>query len=191
MRIAPAVAAALLVTGTATGTAQAATDFQSGPVGYNCPFPDGSPQTATLVARFTGPDTVAPGAGFGLSNVSGSVTMSPAASAWLTTNRGADGFNGGKVAVFVDAANGPRSNNNPPAATITPATWGPGPVVLEFTGGRSFHTAGSSGTITFTAGQLILLMSLHRPDGQPANAVVICHPQDGQDTAFTPALPIG
>ncbi len=189
MRIATAVAAALLVTGMATGTAQAATAFQSGSVGYACQFPDGSPQTVALVAGFTGPDTVAPGASFGLSNVSGSVTLSPAASAWLTS-RGADGFNGGRVAVFTEAANAPRSSSNPPAATITPATWGPGPVVVEFTGGRGSHTAGASGTITFTAGQLILMMSLHRPDGQPSLVVAICHPQDGQDAAFAPPLPI-
>ncbi|MEU4252432.1 DUF6801 domain-containing protein [Amycolatopsis sp. NPDC026612] len=189
MKIAPAVAAALLVTGMATGTAQAATAFQSGPVGYTCPFPDGSQQTATLVAGFTGPDTVAPGAGFGLSDVSGNVTLSPAASAWLT-GRGADGFSGGRVAVFTEAVNAPRSSSNPPAATIKPATWGSGPVVVEFAGGRASHTAGATGTITFTAGQLILLMSLHRPDGQPSFATAICHPQDGQDTAFTPSLPI-
>ncbi len=189
MRIAPALAAALLVTATAAGTAQAATAFQSGSVGYACPFPDGSPQTVTLVAGFTGPDSVAPGAGIGLTNISGTVTMSPAASAWLT-GRGLDGLVGGRVALFTEAANAPRSNDNPPAATITPSTWGSGPATVGFTGGRGSHTAGASGTITFTAGQLILLMSFHRAAGGSSFYSVICQPQDGQDTAFSPTLPI-
>ncbi|MEV6826408.1 DUF6801 domain-containing protein [Amycolatopsis sp. NPDC051102] len=188
MRIAPAVAAALLVTGAAAGTAQAATAFQAGPVGYACQFPDDSPQTVTLTAGFTGPDTVAPGAGFRLSDVSGSVTLSAAASAWLTS-RGHDGLLGGRVAVFAEAANAPRSYTT--AATNQPATWGPGPVVVQFAGGQEGHTAGSSGTITFTAGQLVLLLSLHRTDGTPSFYSVLCRPQDGQDTAFSPNLPIG
>ncbi|WP_103350271.1 DUF6801 domain-containing protein [Amycolatopsis sp. CA-128772] len=172
----------------AAAPAHASTAFHSGAVGYTCQFPDGSPQTVTLVAGFTGPDTVAPGVGFALSGVSGTVTLTPAAQTWFTS-RGSDGFAGGRVAVFTEAANGPRSAN-PGAATIQPSTWGAGPAVASFSGGRSSHTAGSSGTITFTAGQLVLLLSLHRADGEPAFSSVICHPQDGQDTTFTPALPI-
>ncbi|MET8845600.1 DUF6801 domain-containing protein [Amycolatopsis sp. NPDC004625] len=189
MRIAPALAAALLVTGLATEPARAATAFQAGPVGYTCQFPDNSPQTVSLAAGFTGPDTVAPGAGIGLSDVSGSVTLSPAAAAWFTS-LGNDGLAGGRVALFTEAVNAPRSTSNPPAATIQPTTWGSGPATVEFTGGRGSHTAGPSGTITFTAGRLILLMSLHRPTGGTSFYSVICRPQDGQDTAFTPALPI-
>ncbi|MEV4054087.1 DUF6801 domain-containing protein [Amycolatopsis sp. NPDC049688] len=173
----------------AAAPAHASTTFHVDSAGYTCQFPDGSPQTATLTAGFTGPDTVAPGAAFGLSDVSGSVTLSPAASAWLT-GRGIDGLLGGRTGVFIEAVNGPRSTDNPPAATNKPATWGPGPVVVEFAGGRSSHTAGASGTITFTPGQLVLLLSLHRPDGTPTFYSVLCQPQAGQNSAFTPALPI-
>jgi hypothetical protein len=35
------------------------------------------------------------------------------------------------------------------------------------------------------------MLSLHRPDGQPAYITSSCRPQDGQDTGFTPGLPIG
>ena len=193
MRIFRSLSLALVMTAVLAGAAapaHASTTFHAGPVGYTCPFPDGSPQTATLAVGATGPDTVAPGAGFGLSDVSGSVTLSPAASAWLTS-RGNDGLLGGRATVFIDAANGPRANNNPPAATNKPATWGPGPVVVEFTGGRSSHTAGSSGTITFTTGQLVLLLSLHSTTGEPSFYPLVCQPQEGQDTTFSPALPIG
>jgi hypothetical protein len=192
MRLFRSLSLALVTTAVLAGAAapaHASTTFHAGPVGYACQFPDGSPQTVTLAVGATGPDTVAPGAGFGLSDVSGSVTMSPAASAWFTS-RGIDGVLGGRVVVFIDAANGPRSNNNPPAATNKPATWGPGPAVVEFTGERSSHTAGPSGTITFTAGQLLLLLSLHQTAGGSAFYTVLCQPQEGQDTAFTPALPI-
>lgn len=192
MRVFRSLSLALVTTAVLAGAAapaHASTTFHTGPVGYACQFPDGSPQMATLSVGATGPDTVAPGAGFGLSDVSGSVTLSPAASAWLTS-RGHDGLRGGRVAVFIDAANAPRPNN-PIAATNKPATWGPGPVVVEFTGGRSSHTAGSSGTITFTTGELILMLSLHLTNGEPSFYTVLCQPQEGQDTAFTPALPIG
>jgi hypothetical protein len=193
MRVFRSLSLALVTTAVLAGAAvpaHASTTFHTGPIGYTCQFPDGSPQTVTLVVGATGPDTVAPGAAFGLSDLSGSVTLSPAASAWLTS-RGDDGLLTGRTVVFIDAANAPRSNNNPLAAMDKPATWGTGPVVVEFSGGKSSHTAGPSGTITFNAGKVILLLSPHRPNGDPAFVTAICQPQEGQDTAFTPALPIG
>ncbi|WP_410574854.1 DUF6801 domain-containing protein [Amycolatopsis sp. cmx-4-61] len=191
MRTARGFTLALVTTAALAGAAApagASTTFHAGPIAYACQFPDGSPQTVTLTDAFTGPDTVAPDVNFRTTNVSGSVTLSPAALTWFTS-RGSDGLLGGRVAAFAEAANAPRSSTA--AATITPDTWGAGPVAAGFTGGQQTHHSGTSGSITFTAGQLVLMLSLHRPDGTPAFVTSVCHPEDGQDTAFTPALPIG
>ncbi|MCR6484827.1 hypothetical protein M8542_18520 [Amycolatopsis sp. OK19-0408] len=51
MRIAPAVAAALLVTGLTAGTANATIVTNTGMLTYNCTFPGVTPQPTTLVAH--------------------------------------------------------------------------------------------------------------------------------------------
>ncbi|MEV7038537.1 hypothetical protein [Amycolatopsis sp. NPDC051061] len=62
---------------------------------------------------------------------------------------------------------------------------------IDFHNGKETHQAGASGPITFHAGRLAVALSLHRPDGAPAGPSLACAQAAGQDTAFTPALPIG
>jgi hypothetical protein len=186
-RLVPAVALALTTTALLAAPAHATTTYHSGPIGYTCTFPGSPVLPVTLVQQFTGPDTVAPGATFALSGLSGSVTLSPAARAFFT-NGGNDGVLGGFTVAFVEAANAPRSSAT--AAPNVPAMWGPDPVVIDFHNGTETHQAGASGPITFHAGRLAMTLSLHRPDGAPAGPSLACAQVAGQDTAFTPDLPI-
>ncbi|WP_290062288.1 DUF6801 domain-containing protein [Amycolatopsis solani] len=186
-RFAPAAVLALTATALLAGPAHASTAYHSGPIGYTCTTP-GSPALAvTLLAGFTGPDTVAPGAAFAISEVSGSVTLSPAARAYFTAG-GNDGVLGGFTAAFIEAANAPRSSTT--SAPNVPALWGPDPVAIDFHNGKQTHRAGASGTVTFRADRLAVALSLHRPDGAPAGPALVCTQVAGQDASFTPALPI-
>ncbi|WP_328614310.1 hypothetical protein OHS18_40115 [Amycolatopsis sp. NBC_00355] len=187
-RFAPAAVLALATTAVLTGSAHASTVYHAGPLAYDCKFPDTSLQRVTLVQQFTGPDTVAPGATFRISDVSGRVTLSPAAHANLAAG-GSDGLDSGFTAAFVEAANAPRSSTV--SATDVPAMWGPDPVVIDFGGGRQVHKAAASGTVTFHADRLALILSLHRPDGAPSGPTVVCTPASGQNTGFAPTMPIG
>ncbi|WP_410621225.1 hypothetical protein [Amycolatopsis sp. cmx-8-4] len=123
-----------------------------------------------------------------ISGVSGSVTLSPAAHANLTAG-GNDGLTGGFTAAFVEAANAPRSSTV--SAPDVPAMWGPDPVAIDFAGGRQTHKAAASGTVTFRADRLALILSLHRPDGAPAGPTLVCAQTPGQNAGFSPTMPIG
>lgn len=186
-RLVPAAVLALATTAVLAGPAHAATTYHSGPIGYTCTIPGSPVLPVTLVQQFTGPGTVAPGAAFTLTDVSGSVTLSPAAHAYFTAG-GNDGISGGFTAAFVEAANAPRSSTT--AAPNVPEIWGPDPVAIDFHNGRQTHTAAASGTITFHAGRLAVILSLHRPDGAPAGPSMVCAQVAGQNTDFAPTLPI-
>jgi hypothetical protein len=187
-RFAPAAVLALTTTALLAGPAHAATTYQSGPIGYTCAATGNPALPVTLVQRFTGPDTVAAGAAFVLSDVSGSVTLSPAAHAFFTAG-GNDGVLGGFTAAFVEAADAPRTSTT--SAPNVPALWGPDPVAIDFHGGKQTHRAGASGTITFHSARLAMALSLHRPDGAPAGPTLVCVREAGQNADFAPTLRIG
>ena len=192
-RIGTVVAAAVLATGAATAPADASTAFHSGTLAYTCTFPGPSAEPATITEDFTGPDTVAPGATFIPTNLSGRITLSDSALAALT-DAGYDGVDRGVSAMTLLATNATHGTTGG-TARVDPATWVPGSATIDFHGGGGMSwTAGSSGVITFHRPQwLYLYLSLHRQAGNSGTTAwnPTCTLADGQDTAFTPSLPIG
>ena len=185
------VVAAALATGAATAPAHASTAFHSGVLAYTCNFPGPSVQPVTLTEDFTGPDTVASGATFTLTNLSGRITLSDGALAALT-GAGYDGVDRGNSYMVVTATNA-TNGTNPNNGTVDQTTWVPGAATIDFHGGRQPWTAGSSGVITFRrTTSLYLLLSLHRQAGNPGPTSwgLTCTQQAGQDATFTPGLPI-
>ncbi|MEV4054086.1 DUF6801 domain-containing protein [Amycolatopsis sp. NPDC049688] len=162
MRIGTAVAAAVLVTGAATGTAQAATvTSQTAPLTYTCTYPGISPQSSTFTGTFDAPDHVAPGAAFTLTGAFLSHVMSPAVRS-LFTAAGYDAVQG-SFGTSITAVNA-----TPETAFISgsfPEQPIPTTGSLTFTefGGDLTFTAGASGPIRFTLGpQVSESLQFHR-----------------------------
>ncbi|MEA5364057.1 DUF6801 domain-containing protein [Amycolatopsis sp., V23-08] len=187
----PAAVAAAVLAATA-GPAHASTAFASGALAYTCGFPGGSAQAVTVTESFTGPDTVAPGAAFSITNISGAITLSPAALAALT-GAGYDGVQGGIAAAVVVPANATRPPDPAGAATVQAGTWGPAPQAITFHGGHQPFVAGASGVVTFgRTTSLFLQLTFHLAPGATGSTGfgMTCTQQAGQNAAFTPALPI-
>lgn len=147
MRIGPAVAAALLVTGLTAGTASASTTTNTGTLTYTCTFPGISPPATTLTAGLAVTDPH-PGQSF---------TVSPSAQhvfpVGLTALLRAAGYDAVRGTVAVPFA---VKNAGPAAGTITggfPETpLGTGATTLPVTGSPQTFTAGASGAVEFTIG---------------------------------------
>jgi hypothetical protein len=140
MRLAAAFAAALLFTGATAGTAAAAdTSYETGPLGYACTFPAMGTQPVTLVARFTGPGTVAPGAAFTAEDLSGGLTVSTQVYTALVTTLGVFAVRGGGT-LPVTAVNAV-----PVAAGGVVIPEAPMTMSIGFSGGSATFTAGEPG----------------------------------------------
>jgi hypothetical protein len=162
MRIGTAVAAALLVTGAAAGTTNAATVTpQTSALTYTCTYPGISPQGSTFTGSFEAPGQVSPGSTFTLTNVFLSHLMSPAVRS-LFTAAGYDAVQGSFGASIT------ATNATPDTAFIS-GSFPEQPInsagSLTFTeiGGNLTFTAGASGPIRFTLGpQVSESLQFHR-----------------------------
>jgi uncharacterized protein DUF6801 len=183
-----AAAATAVLTG-AAAPAAAATTYTAGPVGYRCTLPGIPAQTFPLAATFTGPDTVAAGATFTITDISGSLTLSPSLHS-IFTAWGYDGVRG-SGAVPVTAQNATPAGSG--GGTVPEKIWAPlGTVTIDLVGGTQSFVAGAAGVLTFSTGTPITpALQFHRAsNGTWANWTMSCTPNSGEPRTFSPVLPI-
>ncbi len=147
MRIAPAVAAALLVTGLTAGTANATYTTNTSALTYTCTFPGISPPPTTLTAELAVTDPH-PGQPFTVSPSAQHVF--PIGLTALLRAAGYDAVRGSLSAPFA------VSNATPAAGTISGGfpqqSLGTGATTLPVTGSPQTFTAGAAGSVGFTMG---------------------------------------
>jgi hypothetical protein len=191
MRFRAVLVLAATTTAVLTGTAApaaAATTYSVGPVGYRCTLPGIPAQQMPLTATFTGPDVVAAGSSFAITDISGSLTLSPAVHS-IFTAWGYDGVRGsGAVPVTAQNAVPDGSGDGTVPEKIWPVG---GTVTIDLTGGSRSFVAGAAGVITFGTGTATLAVQFHRTSNNTWAAwSMTCTPNPGQVGTFSPALPI-
>lgn len=186
-----AVAAALLVTGAAAGTASATTLTSTGTLTYNCTFPGIPPQPTTLTAQL---DVTDPHALQAFTVTPSATHTFPVTLRSLLRAGGYDAIRGSFSGTFG------VSNATPASGAITGALpqqpIGPtGTVVFPVTGSPQVFTAGAAGAVGFTMG--VSFTEGHELRKASTGAWVawvstctlkITSP--AQNTAFAPSVPI-
>jgi hypothetical protein len=168
--------------------AAAATTYSAGPAGYHCTLPGIPAQTMPLTATFAGPDVVAAGRPFTITDISGSLTLSPAVHS-IFTAWGYDGVRG-SGAVPVTAQNAVPAGST--GGTVPEKIWPVGgTVTIDLTGATQSFVAGAAGVITFGTGTATLALQFHKAStGTWAAWSTTCTPNPGQVGTFSPALPV-
>ncbi|EOD66510.1 DUF6801 domain-containing protein [Amycolatopsis vancoresmycina] len=148
MRFGTALAAALLVTGLAAGTAHAGTvTLQTGTVPYRCSYPGAGLQNTTFAASFSTDDVVAAGSTITLRNVSLTQVL-PSPLRALLASLGYDGIRGVLNASITAANAYPDAPISGILAEQTiPAS---GPMTFHVAAGDVTTGAGLAGTIEFS-----------------------------------------
>ncbi|GLY43742.1 hypothetical protein Amsp01_097650 [Amycolatopsis sp. NBRC 101858] len=180
----PAAVAALVAV---AGPAAALTTYNAGPVGYRCTFPGISAQATPVTETFDGPSTVAPGATFTITGISGSLALSTATRSLLI----AIGYDSvrGSGAIPVTATNATPAGGT--GGTVPTTTWGM-PATIPFFGASQSFVAGAAGTITFSTGSpASFALQFHKASNNTwTNWTMACTLSAGQIGTFSPTLPI-
>ncbi|MEU4252433.1 DUF6801 domain-containing protein [Amycolatopsis sp. NPDC026612] len=195
MRIGTAVAAALLVTGAAAGTANAATATpQTGALTYTCTYPGIPPQGSAFTGSFEAADQVPPGGTFTLTGAYLSHVMSPAVRS-LFTAAGYDRVQGSFGASIT-------ATNAAPDTAFISGSFPEQPIAatgsLTFTeiGDQNLtFTAGAAGPIRFTLGpQVYESLQFHRRTTGTwvawSSSCTLKITSPAQNTAFQPDIAI-
>ncbi|GHG24908.1 MULTISPECIES: DUF6801 domain-containing protein [Amycolatopsis] len=149
MRIGTALAAALLVAGTATETAAAATVTpQTGTLTYTCTFPGMPPQPTTLTAEL---DVTDPHPGQPFTVIPSATQVIPSTVRAFLRSAGYDAVRGSLAGTFG------VSNATPDIGTISGSFLDmpigtTGPITITVAGPVQTFTAGAAGTIGFSMG---------------------------------------
>lgn len=149
MRIGTALAAALLVTGVAAGTAAAATvTIQTGMLTYTCAFPGFAPQATSLTAQL---DVTDPHPGQPSTVLPSATHILPSTLRALLRGAGYDAIRGSFGGSFT------VSNATPPTGTISgdfpeQPIGTTGPITLPAAGPIQTFTAGFDSTLAFAMG---------------------------------------
>ncbi|MFJ1763482.1 hypothetical protein ACIOD2_24435 [Amycolatopsis sp. NPDC088138] len=147
MRIGTAVAAALLVTGLAAGTANAATiTTSSSPLTYSCTFPGLSPQPTTVTAHLA---VTEPHAGQPFTVTPSATQTYTAAVRALLNAAGYDQVRGSLAATFTVSGATPASGTIAGSFPAQPFT------TVAMTGSPQVFTAGAAFAVGFAMGPLI------------------------------------
>ncbi len=194
MKIGTALAAALLVTGVAAGTAHAATVTpQTGALTYRCTYPGIPPVESTFTGAFAAPDQVPPGGSFTLTDVHLAHFMSPAVRALFTAagyDRVQGSFSSSITATNATPATGPISGSFPEEPVNST-----GPLTFPETAADLTFTAGAAGSAGFAlATQVTESLQFHRrTSGTWVTLPSVCTlkvTNPAQDPAFQPGIAI-
>lgn len=186
MRIGTAIAAALLVTGLATGTASATFTTTTGMLTYGCTFPGVTPQAMTLVARLDVTDPY-PGQAFTVTPHA-TVTYTAAVKSLLNA-LGYDQMQGSLSTTFSVA-------NATPTSGVLAGSFPANPITSFWIDGTpQVFTAGGAGSVSFAMGTAISQsLELHKKSTGTwtawASSCTLKVTSPPQNTAFTPSIVI-
>ncbi|WP_370971616.1 hypothetical protein [Amycolatopsis sp. cg9] len=186
MRIGPAIAAALLVTGTAAGTASASSTTNTGMLTYNCTLPGVTPQPMTLTAQL---DVTDPHPGQPFTVTPYATVVYTAAVKSLMNALGYDQVRGSLSTTFSVTGATPPTGILAGAFPANPFTSG------SVIGTPQTFTAGGPGYAGFAMGTGISeSLELHKKSPGTwtpwASTCTLKVTSPAQNTAFSPSIPI-
>ncbi|MEA5364056.1 hypothetical protein VA596_31300 [Amycolatopsis sp., V23-08] len=187
MRIGTAVAAALLATGLAAGTANATTyTTNSGMLTYNCTFPGVAPQPTTVTAQLS---VTEPHAGQPFTVTPSATQTYTAAVRALLNAAGYDQVRGSLAATFTVSGATPASGTIAGSFPAQPFT------SVSVTGSPQVFTAGAAFAVGFAMGPGITeTLEFHKASTGAwvpwASNCTLRSTSPAQNTSFQPSIPI-